>query len=197
MTDYSAFLSQLIHRAEAARGAAYTPYSHFSVGAALLCRRDVRPIPANSTAATASAPPAHSRTNSQAPAGNLNSDTSVPEGDADLTILTGCNIENKAYGSSMCAERTAVFKAVSEGIRDFLAIAIVGGPEGGAPLDYCAPCGACRQVLSEFAPPDFKIILAKSESDYKIYTLAELLPEAFSFKRSDENSRSISRDSFS
>lgn len=94
-------------------------------------------------------------------------------------IYGGCNIENSAYGPSNCAERTAVFKAVSEGEKDFEAICIVGGKKG-VVEDFCPPCGVCRQVLREFCAPDFKIILAKSVSEYKIFTLAELLPESFS-----------------
>ncbi|MBQ5472570.1 MAG: cytidine deaminase [Treponema sp.] len=94
-------------------------------------------------------------------------------------IFGGCNVENAAYGPSNCAERTAIFKAVSEGVRDFSAICIVGGPKG-VVSDYCPPCGVCRQVMREFCNPDFKIILAKSISDYKIFTLGELLPESFS-----------------
>ncbi len=97
----------------------------------------------------------------------------------DGKIWGGCNIENAAYGPSNCAERTAIFKAVSEGVKDFKAICIVGGMEG-VVTDFCPPCGVCRQVMREFCAPDFKIILAKSEKEYKIYTLAELLPESFS-----------------
>ncbi len=93
-------------------------------------------------------------------------------------IFTGCNIENAAYTPSVCAERTALFKAVSEGYRDFSAIAISGGPEGG-PLQYCAPCGVCRQVMAEFCSGDFRIFLAKSEEDYESHTLMELLPMRF------------------
>lgn len=90
-------------------------------------------------------------------------------------IYTGCNIENAAYSPTNCAERTAFFKAVSEGEREFEAIVIVGGD------DYCAPCGVCRQVMVEFCDPDlFKIILAKSMTEYKEYTLSELLPLSFS-----------------
>ncbi|MBQ1711439.1 MAG: cytidine deaminase [Treponema sp.] len=102
----------------------------------------------------------------------------------DGQIFTGCNIENAAYGPSNCAERTAIFKAVSEGVKDFDAIAIVGGPEDkdGKPTikDFCPPCGVCRQVMSEFCKKDFKIILAKSPKEYKVYTLEELLPLSFS-----------------
>ncbi len=98
----------------------------------------------------------------------------------ELRIYTGCNIENAAYGSSVCAERTAVFKAVSEGRRKLKAIAIAGGPAGDEITQYAFPCGVCRQVLREFADPDrFVVIVAKNEEDYKIYGLKELLPESF------------------
>jgi len=114
---------------------AYTPYSGFCVGAALL-------------------------TTSQ-------------------KIYTGCNIENAAFGPTNCAERTALFKAVSEGHREFSAIAIVGG-KGGIITDYIPPCGVCRQVIREFTDPKhFLIILAKSEEDYLLYFLEELLPMSF------------------
>ena len=93
-------------------------------------------------------------------------------------IYTGVNVENAAYGPSNCAERTAVFKAVSEGERDFAAIAIAGGREEGK-LDYCPPCGVCRQVLAEFCAADFEIILPSSSGETKRFTLAELLPESF------------------
>ena len=104
--------------------------------------------------------------------------------DKNGKIWTGCNIENAAYGPSNCAERTAVFKAVSEGARDFEAIAIVGGPEDEAGKvqiqDFCPPCGVCRQVLSEFCDKDFKIILANGKGEQKTFTLGQLLPESFS-----------------
>lgn len=94
-------------------------------------------------------------------------------------IYNGCNIENAAYTPTNCAERTAFFKAVSEGERDFAAIAIVGGKEGEA-LAPTAPCGVCRQVMREFcAPEKFRIILATSEEDYQIHTLAEFFPRGF------------------
>ena len=99
--------------------------------------------------------------------------------DANGTVWTGVNIENAAYGPTNCAERTAFFKAVSEGVTEFLAIAVVGGPMGEEPLDFCAPCGVCRQVMREFCTDDFKIILSKP-GKMKAYTLAELLPEGFS-----------------
>ena len=94
-------------------------------------------------------------------------------------VYGGCNIENAAYGPSNCAERTAIFKAVSEGEKEFEAIVIVGGMEGKV-KDFCPPCGVCRQVMREFCAQDFKIILAKSVSEYKEFTLAKLLPESFS-----------------
>ena len=97
----------------------------------------------------------------------------------DGKIYTGCNIENAAYGPSNCAERTAFFKAVSEGILKFDAIMVVGGPNGKI-KDYCPPCGVCRQVMMEFCNPDeFKIFLAKSKDDIVEYTLKELLPLGF------------------
>lgn len=81
---------------------------------------------------------------------------------ADGQIVTGCNIENAAYGPSNCAERTAFFKAVSEGMREFTAIAIVGSPEGEELTQYAYPCGVCRQVMREFCEPErFRIIVAK------------------------------------
>lgn len=129
---------KLIRVAKEYRKKAYTPYSGFKVGAALLTDNH--------------------------------------------EIIGGCNIENAAYTPTNCAERTAFFKAVSEGKRDFLAIAIVGG-KGEEPEDFCAPCGVCRQVMTEFcAPKTFLIILARSEEDYMIYTLEELMPFGFSGK---------------
>lgn len=98
----------------------------------------------------------------------------------DGEIITGCNVENASYGAACCAERTAVFKAISQGKRHFSAIAIAGGLEGKEPEDYAYPCGICRQVLNEFAGNDsFKVIVAKSVSDYKEYALSELLPYSF------------------
>ena len=94
-------------------------------------------------------------------------------------VYTGCNIENAAYTPTNCAERTAFFKAVSEGERDFAAICVVGG-KGGVLTEYAAPCGVCRQVMMEFCDPDrFQIILAVSRELYDIYTLRELLPLGF------------------
>ena len=94
-------------------------------------------------------------------------------------IYTGCNVENAAYSPCNCAERTAVFKAVSEGKREFQQIAFVGGAEG-KELGFCPPCGVCRQVLREFVNEKvFQVIVAKSEKEYKKYTLEELLPQSF------------------
>lgn len=94
-------------------------------------------------------------------------------------IYTGCNIENAAYTPTNCAERTAFFKAVSEGEHHFQAICIVGG-KNGILTDYTAPCGVCRQVMMEFCnPEEFQVILAISEEDYKIFTLKELFPMGF------------------
>ena len=92
-------------------------------------------------------------------------------------IYTGCNIESCSYSPTSCAERTALFKAVSEGERRFLAIAIVSS--GGADGDYTAPCGVCRQMLYEFCGADMQVIMAKSIDDYKELTLGQLLPMGF------------------
>lgn len=127
---------QLVELAQEARARSYAPYSHWTVGAALLC--------------------------------------------ADGSVYQGCNIENAAYGPSNCAERTAVFKAVYDGHRDFEAIAIVGGPQGEPAEDYCAPCGVCRQVLQEFCDPrHFRIVLGCSTKHPRVYLLCDLLPEGF------------------
>ena len=96
----------------------------------------------------------------------------------DGTVYTGCNIENAAYSPTNCAERTAFFKAVSEGKREFTAIAIVAGPRDGA-LSTTAPCGVCRQVMAEFCKPEFRILLGAEGEDYAAYTLAQLLPCSF------------------
>ena len=96
---------------------------------------------------------------------------------ADGYVYDGCNIENASYGASNCAERTAIFKAVSEGHKNIKAIAIVGSLE-----NYTYPCGICRQVIEEFACEDIAIILAKNENDYIVKTLEEILPGAFSKK---------------
>ena len=94
-------------------------------------------------------------------------------------VYGGCNIENVAFSPTNCAERTAFFRAIAEGVREFDAIAIVGGKDG-VLTEYSPPCGVCRQVMQEFCrPSEFKIILAASETDYKVYTLSELLPLGF------------------
>ncbi len=98
----------------------------------------------------------------------------------DGEIITGCNVENASYGASCCAERTALFKAVSQGKRRFLAIAVAGGRDGGSLSDYAYPCGICRQVLSEFAgKEEFQVIVARSVDDYREFTLEGLLPCGF------------------
>lgn len=97
-------------------------------------------------------------------------------------IYQGCNIENAAYTPTNCAERTAFFKAISEGESDFLAICILGGTNGEV-KDYTPPCGVCRQVMMEFCNPDlFYVILAINKNDYKIMTLRELFPYSFDSK---------------
>ena len=127
---------ELVSFALRARKHAYTPYSHWAVGAALLTKGG--------------------------------------------KVYEGCNIENAAYTPTNCAERTAFFKAVSEGEREFAAIAIVGGCETEEPEKICAPCGVCRQVMMEFCDPDaFRILLATGPDDYRTYTLRQLLPEGF------------------
>ncbi|MBO5055621.1 MAG: cytidine deaminase [Lachnospiraceae bacterium] len=98
----------------------------------------------------------------------------------ELRIYTGCNVENAAYSPGICAERTALYKAVSEGWRKFRAIAVVGGSEEDTLETFAFPCGVCRQVMREFAnPEDFLVIVAKNTADYKVYLLSQLLPESF------------------
>ena len=128
-------IQSLIRQAFAARKFAYTPYSHFQVGAALLARNG--------------------------------------------KVYTGCNIENAGYTPTNCAERTALFKAVSEGERAFTAIAIVGSMEGTVNQLVTGPCGVCRQALFEFGGNSLRVILAKSEEDYQTCTLGDLLPLGF------------------
>ena len=126
---------QLIELAKEAMTRAYTPYSGFKVGAALLC--------------------------------------------ADGTVYQGCNIENASFTPTVCAERTAVFKAVSEGKREFAALAVCGG-KNGIITGICPPCGVCRQVLREFCKDDFPVYLVLPEGKYETWTLAQLLPCSFS-----------------
>ena len=96
---------------------------------------------------------------------------------ADGSIISGCNVENAAFSPTICAERTAISAAVALGHKKFGSIAIVGGKD--ALADNCYPCGVCRQTLVEFCPPDFPIIIAQSHENYKIMTLAKLLPHSF------------------
>ena len=128
---------ELVGLAIEARKNAYTPYSNFKVGAALLT--------------------------------------------ADGEVIKGCNIENAAYGPTNCAERTAFFKAISEGIMSFKKIAIVGGHESETDSfsDYAYPCGVCRQVMREFCDDDFEIIVGKSVEEFQVFTLTQLLPNGF------------------
>ena len=126
MTD-----EQLLQLANDVRERAYAPYSHFKVGAALLC--------------------------------------------ADGTVFTGVNIENASFGPSICAERTAFFKAISEGYHDFVKIAVT------CDKGYCSPCGVCRQVMAEHAP-DLVILMGNPQGTFKQMTIRELLPESFSLR---------------
>lgn len=99
---------------------------------------------------------------------------------ADGTVYTGCNVENAAYGSTICAERTALVKAVSEGHRDdFVRLAVVGESS-----DYCWPCGACRQMLYEFAP-DLELLVGRGDRQFTKLTLSDLLPHGFGPKALD------------
>jgi len=129
---------KLVELAYEAQEKAYTPYSKFQVGAALLGKSG--------------------------------------------KVYLGCNIENAAYTPTNCAERTAFFKAVSEGEKEFVAIAIVGNQQDVGPdeCSFCAPCGVCRQVMMEFCDPDtFQVVLGARGQDYIVYTLRELLPLGF------------------
>lgn len=99
-------------------------------------------------------------------------------------VYTGCNIENAAFSPTNCAERTAFFKAVSEGEKEFKAIAIVGNKKGALPeeREFCTPCGVCRQVMLEFVNPEEFLIFSGKGEEIKVFTLKELLPESFSPK---------------
>ena len=125
----------LLRLAEEMRGYAYAPYSHFTVGAALL--------------------------------------------GINRKIYTGCNVESASYSPTNCAERTAFFKAVSEGERQFTAIAVSGGREGEPAGDFCPPCGVCRQVMMEFCDPDKFLVILGAKGNWKAYLLKELLPMGF------------------
>lgn len=97
----------------------------------------------------------------------------------DGSVYTGFNIENAAFSPTICAERSAFVRALCDGKRDFRTIAICGGPDG-IPVDFCAPCGVCRQVMREFcSPDDFQILLAKSPEEFRTFSLRQLLPEGF------------------
>ena len=97
-------------------------------------------------------------------------------------VYTGCNIENASYSPTNCAERTAIFKAVSEGEKDFESIAVVGGMNCDF-KDYCTPCGVCRQVMSEFCDGDFRVILGRNDEDFRVISLRNLLPESFALDK--------------
>jgi cytidine deaminase len=128
--------TELLRAAVDARKASYCPYSHFAVGAALLC--------------------------------------------ADGAVYTGANIENAAFSPTVCAERVAIFKAVSEGHRKFTAIAVSGGKEGAAPDGLTAPCGVCRQVMMEFcSPAAFNVVLGDGDGNTVVYKLRDILPLGF------------------
>ena len=96
-------------------------------------------------------------------------------------VYTGCNIENTSFSATNCAERTAFFKAISEGDKHFSKIAIVAKNTNGQ-YEYATPCGVCRQVMSEFCDDNFVVIVAKNEEEYKEFTLSQLLPQSFSMK---------------
>ena len=128
-------IQALIRKAFVGQQFAYTPYSHFRVGAALRAK--------------------------------------------DGRVYTGCNIENAGYTPTNCAERTALFKAVSEGVREFDAIAIVGSRQGEVNTLVTGPCGVCRQALYEFGGDALTVIMAKTEDDYIVTTLGALLPYGF------------------
>ena len=128
-------IQALIRKAFEGQQFAYTPYSHFRVGAALRAK--------------------------------------------DGRVYTGCNIENAGYTPTNCAERTALFKAVSEGVREFDAIAIVGSRQGEVNTLVTGPCGVCRQALYEFCGDALTVIMAKTEDDYIVTTLGALLPYGF------------------
>lgn len=133
---------ELVRAAENARLMAYSPYSSFSVGAALLC--------------------------------------------SDGKIYEGCNIENASFTPTCCAERVAIFKAVSEGRRDFVAIAIVGGHTEKEERDFCYPCGVCRQVLAEFCESDLKVFLGNGKGEIIETELGEVMPFTFKLKKDEK-----------
>ena len=101
----------------------------------------------------------------------------------DGKIYRGCNIESSVFSPSLCAERVALAKAISEGEKDFVAIAIVGAPSGEAPVEPCYPCGVCRQVLSEHVDISAFAVVVEEEGEARVCTLADLLPRAFVFEK--------------
>ena len=148
-------ISLMIEKAYEARKNSYAPYSHFAVGAALLVQNR-----------------------------DKNDEVHYSDGeDKAYHIITGCNIENAAYSPGNCAERTAVFKAISSGYSEFLAIAIIADEKDRQDMpakSYVSPCGVCRQVLREFVDEDeFAVIMARSREDYRIMSLGELFPLSF------------------
>lgn len=98
---------------------------------------------------------------------------------ADGRMFTGCNIECIGQTASICAERTALFKALSEDASDFAALAIAGGRAHHRPTAFCTPCGVCRQVLLQYCPPAMPVIIARSDLETRVYTVEKLLPEGF------------------
>lgn len=125
----------LVKEAKSARVSAYIPYSHFAVGAAVLCE--------------------------------------------DGRIFRGFNIENASYPATMCAERTALYSAITAGARKFVAIAVVGGKEGEEPCGECTPCGVCLQVISELCGADAEIVTEDNDGEIKVRTLSDFLPHRF------------------
>ena len=143
-TETSITDGELLELARRALEYSYSPYSHYAVGAALLC--------------------------------------------ADGRVFTGCNIENSSFGLTNCAERTALFKAVSEGAREFTAIAVAGGRIGDKAEASCPPCGVCRQALAEFCDPEtFRVYLAAPGDGVEETTLGALLPRAFARANLDKS----------
>ncbi len=100
----------------------------------------------------------------------------------DGRVFLGCNVENASFGATLCAERSALAAAVTSGVRDFSAIAIVGGKEN-EKTGACTPCGICRQVLAELCAPDFTVILEDADGDERVMTLSELLPHSFNLSK--------------
>ena len=101
---------------------------------------------------------------------------------SDGKIYEGCNIENSSFTPTCCAERVAIFKAISEGRRDFIAVAVVGGKIGAEEWEFCYPCGVCRQVLAEFCEPEMPVLLGSSNGEVLTTSVGELLPYTFKLK---------------